>query len=222
MELRRNVRANLRARITVRGMDPQGRPFVAEGQSIDFSRRGLGILLQGNVVMPGSIVAVERRGSFASEAVVRWCKPAEGPGETRVGLQLLHPRLTLIARVAAAVLLIFAFVGQVSFARWRGHSRPANSPASCNVSLARMKEVLESRLHHGILVTEAEKTFLHIQHRESGCDEYTRLFENSDFYRDPKKRKAIADWHWNTYHAEDPSVREAAVRHLEPTVAGTE
>ena len=124
MELRRNVRVSLRARVTLRGTDAAGRAFAVQAQSVDFSRRGLGLLLNGDVVAPGSVVAVEKPRSFASDAVVRWCRPSREKGQTRVGLQLIRPNLTVAARIAAGILLMFAFVGQVSFARWRGHARP--------------------------------------------------------------------------------------------------
>jgi hypothetical protein len=217
MDLRRNVRAPLRACITLQGNDRSGRPFEIQAASVDFSRRGLGLILDRDVFAAGSVVTARMPGKFHSRAVVQWSRPDPAHGRVRVGLSLLDPQASRTVRLVACALLCLALCAQISLGRSRSFSRPIPS-RTCTVSLERMRAVLESGLKTVALVTESDKAFVHIQHQHSSCADYTRLFEKSRFYRNPEKDRAVARWHWDVYHATDVAVREAAIRSLEPVL----
>ncbi len=78
-----------------------------------------------------------------------------------------------------------------------------------------MKAVMESALSGYAVVSQSDKAFLHVQHERLGCEEYTRLYEQSDFTSNEKTRAAIARWHWDVYHAGDDRTRSAAIREVE-------
>jgi hypothetical protein len=213
MDSRRNLRAVLRTRVNVQGTDRWGKPFHLEGESVDFSRRGIGLCVKEDLVSPGAVVSVSIPDRFQGRAEVRWSRPADD-GKVRIGLNLLHCKSSVGLRIAACFLLCLAFFGQIGFGRNRSprHYKPAYS---CTMSLARMKAVLESVLGGYAAATESDKTFLHVQHERLGCDEYTRLYEQSDFTRNEKTRAAIARWHWEVYHSNQEKVRAAAVHEAE-------
>jgi len=89
-----------------------------------------------------------------------------------------------------------------------------------------MKSILTSwlgELGEWPQVTSSEKAFIHILHQRMSCDEYTRLYEKSNFYGNEKQRAAASRWHWNQYHSEDQATRAAAVAGANLAVpAGTE
>lgn len=220
MNLRNNVRANLHVRVTLQGTDRLGMPFQVSGESVDFSRKGLGIVLDQDIIAPGSIISVSSAGKFRSDAAVQWVAPDSETGQTRLGLRLLEPKANIIFKTAAAVLLSLAVLGQVSFARSRAFSRRATASQSCVVSLEQMKIRLDKALNNYMHLTGSEKAFIHVQHQHMGCDEYTRQFEISGFFRDAKKREAMASWHWKYYHSNDPGTRIEAVMQSETALGG--
>jgi hypothetical protein len=64
-----------------------------------------------------------------------------------------------------------------------------------------MRGVIDEALSRQNMITDSEKEFVRAQHEQLSCEEYTRLFEKSAYYRSPGKRGAIAKWHWETYHS---------------------
>ncbi len=215
VDSRRNVRVNLHAHVILQGTDRFGKPFQVQGESVDFSRKGLGLLVPENLVGPGSVVTLSVPKKFRGDAVVQWTRHDAETGKVRVGCSMISPKATLFFRIVASLLLCVAFAGQVSFAR----SRHAQANSSCTMGLARMKSILEGKFGEWTTTTNSEKTFIHIMHQQRSCDEYTRLYEKSNFYGDQNKCAAVSRWHWNHYHAKDESTRTAAVSGLDPAVA---
>lgn len=213
-DLRCNVRANLHTRIALQGQDRWGRPFAAQGESTDFSRKGLGLVLDSDIVAPGAVVSVSGPRRFRSNAVVQWVRPDPSTGQTRVGLRLIDPKTGIALKIAASALLCFALLGQLSFSRSRFFAR-AVPTRSCTMSLAEMKSTVEMALAQYAFVSESDKAFVHVQHQHMTCEQYTETYERSGFTADPKLRAAIAHWHWAVYHAHDESVRAAAIREAE-------
>jgi hypothetical protein len=185
---------------------------------VDFSRRGVGLFLESEAVSAGSVIDVEIAGKFRSGAVVQWVAPGRLPGQTRLGARLINPQASPGLRLAACLLLALAVLTQFSLARGRANARAG----SCTVSLERMKSVLEGSLKAMVLLTDSDKAFVHLQHQHMDCEEYTRLFEKSDFYRDARKREALAVWHRDVYHSRDAAVRDAALQDLEPALGGAQ
>ena len=214
MDLRRNIRAGLRAGVSLQGTDQWGKPFDIAGDIVDFSRKGLGLVLSHDVLAPGSAVTINIVNKLRSSAVVQWTRQDFITGKNRVGIRLIKPKASMGLRIAASVLLIFAVMTQLSLARSRNYTR-ARQSGSCVVSLAQMKSIIEMTLSKYTVITESEKAFVHIQHQHMSCDDYTRLYEKSDFYPNPKTREAIANWHRKIYHAKEAAVRENAVHSAE-------
>ncbi len=221
MDLRRNVRARLHMRVTVSGTDAQGRPFEIQGRSLDFSRKGLGLMLDGNGLSPGAVVSLRAPGHVESGAVVQWIHPGPSAGSTRAGLRLINPRASLPFRIAASILLCLALLGQVSLARSRSYARAAEA-RSCVMNLAQMKGILEQALSRYAVVSDTDKAFVHILHQHMTCEQYTQTYEKSSFYPDPKTRAAIANWHWTVYHAQDKAVRATAIQSVEGSLNGAQ
>jgi hypothetical protein len=213
MDLRKNLRTSLETRVDLSATDREGKLFEAQGVSTDFSRKGLGLLLDREL-LPGSEVSVRAAGSFRSRAVVQWTAPDRKRGRYHVGLRLIAPKLGVGLRIAVSLILCIALIDRVSFARSQRFMR-SNPRSTCTVSLAQMRNVLERSLGGFGAVTNSERAFVHVQHQRLSCEEYTRLFEKSRFYTDKKKRSAIADWHWRAYHAEDGAVRATAIENAE-------
>jgi len=140
----------------------------------------------------------------------------------RIGCRMINLKESFSLRIAASFLLSVALLSQLSFAR----SLDTQENESCTVSLARMKSILTSwlgELGEWPQVTSSEKAFIHILHQRMSCDEYTRLYEKSNFYGNAKQRAAASRWHWNQYHSEDQATRAAAVAGANLAVpAGTE
>ncbi len=211
MNERRNVRANLRLQVTLQGTDRFGSPFSILGDSVDFSRKGLGVTIGQDIVAPGSVVTVSSPDRFQSNATVQWIARDRESGSVRLGLKVNDVKARFGFRTAVALLLFAAFIMQVSFARSRNFAR-SSSRSSCVVSLEHMKATLSRTLKKQLLLSQSEKSFIHIQHQQMGCGEYTRQFEKTRFFSDGKKREAMTAWHWKVYHSEDAVVR-AAVAH---------
>jgi hypothetical protein len=213
MDSRRNVRAGLRTHVTVQGTDRDGKPFQLDGESVDFSRKGIGVYIAENLVSPGSVVSVSIPRRFEGRAEVRWSCPSE-QGKVRVGLSLLSFQASMGLRVVACFLLCVAMVCQIGYSRSRA-SRRGQAAYACTMSLSRMKAVLENAFSGFTIVSESDKAFLHVQHARLGCEEYTRFYEQSGFTRNEKTRAAIARWHWEVYHSSDDSVRADAIHEAE-------
>src|SRR5207247_4505188 len=125
MNLRKNVRAKLHLQVVLAGTDREGKPFEIKGQSADFSRKGLGVILDQDVLSQGSLVAVSSESKFRSHAIVQWVRRDPDTGRVRVGLRLLEYRTSIGFKIAASFLLLFAFVSQATFAVQRDYSRAA-------------------------------------------------------------------------------------------------
>src|SRR5206468_1750946 len=117
---RMNVRAALNTPVIIQGTDRAGKNFQIEGQSINFSRRGLGILVPRDLVAPGAVVSVTMPNKFRASGVVRWTRQGESTGQVRLGVQMLETKANLAVRIGASFLLCLALIGQMSFARSRG------------------------------------------------------------------------------------------------------
>jgi hypothetical protein len=143
-------------------------------------------------------------------------------GKARIGSRTVSLNKGFSLRIAALFLLCVALLNQVSFAR----SRDTQESESCTMSLARMKSILSSwlgELGQWTQVTSSEKAFIHILHQRMSCEEYTRLYENSNSHTNEKERAAASRWHWNQYHSEDEATRAAAVSSVNLAVlAGNE
>jgi len=216
---RRNVRAALNTQVIIQGADRSGKSFQITGESVDFSRRGIGLVVPQDLVAPGTVVSLSMPDRFRANAVVQWVRKDESTGQVRLGARMLDTKVSVGLRIAASFLLCLALLGQISFARSRGAAGQANS--ACTMSLARMKSVLESRLGQQVEVTDAEKTFVHLQHERISCAEYTKAYEKSNFHADKTKRSAVARWHWNQYHADDATIRDAAIESAQSIQAGS-
>jgi hypothetical protein len=214
MNLRRNIRASLHLQVTLQGLDRWARPFEIQGKSVDFSWKGLGLVLDRDILAPGSVVSVSVPKRFHSNAVVQWSRPGHSTGQICVGLRLIDPKTSLAFRIAASILLCIALVGQMSLARSRSYTRTA--PArSCTMGLAEMKGMLEKTLSRYAVVSDTDKAFSHVLHQHMTCEQYTQAYEKSAFYSDPRTRAAVANWHWTIYHAQDEAVRAAAIQSAE-------
>jgi hypothetical protein len=217
MNLRRNIRANLHAQLALQGMDRWGNSFEIQGESVDFSRRGLGLMLDRDIVAPGSVIKVSVPSKFQSNASVQWVRPDAATGKVRIGVRLIDPKVSVALRLAASILLCIAALGQLTYARSRMYAHNT-SRSSCTMSLSQMKDVLEKTLGKYAMVSDSDKAFVHLQHQHMTCEEFTRLYEQSDFYSNPKTRAAIANWHWNTYHSKKSDTRSTAIQSVEASL----
>ncbi len=73
-----------------------------------------------------------------------------------------------------------------------------------------MRMVIDSAIAQREMITDAEKAFVRVQHEQHSCNEYTRLFEQTNYYRSPGKREAMTKWHWEVYHSHTENSWEAA------------
>ncbi len=131
--LRKNVRANIHIPLILRGTDREGRPFSILGRSMDFSRKGLGVLLDRDIVMPGSVLSVSSEHGFKSNATVQWISRDKATDLYHIGLRLIEPKTTVLIKIAASVILLWAFMHQLSFAGSREFARgaPTRSGTVC-------------------------------------------------------------------------------------------
>jgi hypothetical protein len=218
MELRRSVRANLHKQMVLQGTDRWGQPFEIYGESLDFSRRGLGLRVDRDLIAPGSVISVSIPNKFRSNATVQWTR-TDSEGKIRFGVHLINPKASTTVRIAASLLLCLALMGQVTFGRSRSFTRSNMSSSTCTMRLDQMKTILEKSLGKYAVLREDEKAFVHLQHQNMTCEEYTRQYEKSDFFSNPKMRAALANWHWTVYHAKDNVVRTAAIQSLESSLS---
>ncbi len=68
-----------------------------------------------------------------------------------------------------------------------------------------MKRIIDSALAQAAMITDGEKAFVRLQHQQLSCGDYTRLFEQSNYYKSPGKREAMTKWHWEVYHSHGDS-----------------
>jgi hypothetical protein len=214
MDRRKNISASLNTEVKPQGTDRLERRFEVHGESIDFGRMGSGNVLDQDILEPGATISIPNK--LCSTAAVQWSRNDLKVGKFRVGLGLLGPRISLSFRILACCLLAMATIGQFAAAKSRANRVPNTR---CEIGLAEMKNMVDRTLGGFGFASETEKAFLHLQHQRMSCEEYTRFFEKSDFYRDEKKRKAVSDWHWRVYHAADHALRDRAIRDLEPILA---
>jgi len=218
MDARRNVRARLRGYARIRGADLGGIPFEVMGETVDFSRKGIGLIVDRDVFAPGMVLSLDLPGKLSSTAVVQWTSGAS-ERSFRLGLRLINPAASFRFRVAACFLLAFALISQVSFSRPRASSRTF-SRDRCTVSLADMKSAIRSTLGKYGYLSEDEKTFLSIQHERMAPEEYTRWL--AGFYKDERKRNAAFAWYRDTVQATADTVRTTAAAQAERVAGGTQ
>src|SRR5206468_5050680 len=95
MNLRTNVRAKLQLQVVLTGTDQKGNRFEITGHSADFSRKGLGVILDRDVLSQGSTVTVSSEGKLRSDAAVQWIRRDPVTGLFQVGLRLAAPRVSI-------------------------------------------------------------------------------------------------------------------------------
>jgi hypothetical protein len=115
--MRKNVRASLQVEILLKGTSREGLPFSISGRTRDFSRKGLGVLLDRDVAALGSVVTVSSDNRFLSSATVQWVRRDSKTGLYQVGLRLIEPKTRFFFKIAASLLLMWAFMQQVSWAQ---------------------------------------------------------------------------------------------------------
>ena len=212
---RRNLRANLHLPVRVVGTDRLGRPVDIQGESLNLSRRGLGILLNQDLLARGSVISVYLPKKIRSNAIVQWVKPEEPSGKVQVGVRLIHSRTNVAFRLVIGLLVMVSLLAQMSAAKPRKASSVRPASAGCAIGMKRMQGMFARNLAKLGGVTEGDRAFVHIQHQQMSCEEYTKRYEKSNFQPDGKRRSAVAKWHWERYHSADVHVRAAALDGLE-------
>src|SRR6266487_3006306 len=109
-DMRRNIRASLNTTVVVQGTDRFGKSFQIQGEGVDFSRKGLGLLIAENVVVPGSVVAISIPNRLRTDAVVEWTRHDAETGKIRIGVRMINPQVRTGIRIAAAFLLCLALL----------------------------------------------------------------------------------------------------------------
>lgn len=121
MNTRNNVRANLQTQVIISGIGREGMPFEITGRSIDISRAGYGILLDPAIISfdcpVGSEVTLSSAHKFHSRATIQWIRKDPISGRYRIGLRLIEQTMSPWFKIAASLLLCWAFCSQVSYAR---------------------------------------------------------------------------------------------------------
>jgi hypothetical protein len=219
MNARHNVRAKLREYARIRGIDGGGKPFDIQGETVDFSRKGLGLIVDRDLFVPGMVLSLDLPGKLSSSAVVQWTRGSVSERSIRVGLQLVNPAASFRFRMAACFLLAFALISQLSIARPRRFSRAPNGE-HCTVGLADMKSVIQRTLGKYGFLSEDEKTFLTIQHERMSPEEYTRWL--AGFFKDERKRNAAFAWYRYTFQERTDTGRSPAAMPSEALSSGTQ
>jgi hypothetical protein len=200
---RRNVRASLRTDARLTGTDKWGNPFDIQCESIDFSCKGMGLILDRVIVARGASIALELPGRLKSKVKVQWVRFDPSLNRVRMGVRLDRPRASIKFRIAACILLSMAVLSQVSYTRTRWSFLQPSPGSRCNLGAQQMKSVIDVALAQPGMITDAEKSFVCLQHDHLSCEEYTRLFEQTNYYKSPGKREAMTKWHWETYHSHE-------------------
>jgi len=200
---RSNVRTSLRTDARLTGTDERGNTFDIRCESTDFSRKGMGFILDRVIVARGASIALELPGCLKSKAKVQWVRFDPSLNRVRMGVRLDRPRASIRFRVAACILLFMAVLSQVSYPRARWSFLQPSPGKTCHVGAQQMKSVIDVALAQRGMITDAEKSFVRLQHEHLSCEEYTRLFERTNYYKSPGKREALTKWHWETYHSHE-------------------
>jgi len=138
--------------------------------------------------------------------VVQWVRYEATSKRVRMGVHLVNPRTSMQFRIAASIMLTTALLTQLSFARSRWSFILPSPPApECKVGAQQMKTFIDIALAQPGMITDTEKTFVRLQHEQMSCEDYTRLFEQTNYYKSPGKREALTKWHWDTYHSHEGS-----------------
>ncbi len=202
IEKRGNVRTGLAGEARVSGTDSRGRSFYVGGQSVDFSRNGLGLIVNRNIISPGAEVSVELPRRLSARAIVQWVAVEPRGKKARIGIRLINPRSSLRFRILSCVLILWAALSQAAAGKTRWGFVQPSTPARCKVGAQQMMKVIGAVLTQPQMITEAEKEFVRVQHEHLSCSEYTRLFEQSNYFKSPGKREAMIKWHREVYHSQ--------------------
>ncbi len=219
MNARRNVRASLHECVRLNGTDRFGNPIELEGKSVDFSRKGIGLVLDQDLLAPGAVVSLNLPRKLHSRAVVQWSRRDAQDGKVRVGLQLINPEASVRFRFAACFLLAFALLSQVSLSRGRLFQRPATT-SRCTMSLADMKSLIQNTVGKYGYLTDDEKTFLTIQHQRMAPADYSKWLDS--FFNEERKRGAARAWYRDTFQAQDNAVMNAYAPQTEQVAGGAQ
>jgi hypothetical protein len=225
---RRNLRANLHLPVRVVGTDRSGKPVDIEGESVNMSRGGLGIIVDEDLLERGSVVSLYLPKRLRSNAIVQWVRPEEGNGKVQMGVRLIHSRTNVAFRLVVGLLLMVILLAQMSSAKPRKAPSVRPASAGCAIGMKGMQDLFARNVAKRGGITEGDRAFVHFQHQQMSCEEYTKRFEKSNFQPDGKRRSAVAKWHWQQYHSADVHVRAAALEGLEslegngPIPSGTE
>lgn len=212
---RRNLRANMHLPVRVVGTDRYGRPIDVRGESLNLSRRGLGIIINQDLLARGSVISVYLPKRIRSNAIVQWVRPEETTGRVQVGVRFIQSRTNVAFRLVVGLLLMVSLLAQMSSAKPRKAPNVRPASAGCAIGMKRMQGMFARNLGKLGGVTEGDRAFVHFQHQQMSCEEYTKRFEKSNFQPDGKRRGAVAKWHWEQYHSADAHARAAALDGLE-------
>jgi len=220
LEKRSNVRAGITCEARIRGTDGRGQAFDIRCESVDYSRDGLGLLVDAAVVSTGAVVSVELPRRLSADAVVQWVGFDVSRKKARLGMRLIEPRTSFPFRVAGCTLILLAALSQAAAGKSRWGFLHPSPPARCKVGTQQMKMVIDTALAQPEMITDEEKAFVRTQHEQLSCDDYTRLFEQTSYYRSPGKREAMMKWHWEFFHSHVDDGHEAAAPGSETTLSG--
>src|SRR5213593_3537350 len=92
---RSNVRATLHLPVVLTGTDREGRPFRIAGESSDFSRKGLGVILEQDVLTQGLLVTISSGGRFRANATVQWVGRDRDAGRIHAGLRVVEAKTSI-------------------------------------------------------------------------------------------------------------------------------
>ena len=135
---RKNVRAKLHLPVVLTGTSREGKPFRIAGESSDFSRAGLGVILEQDVLTQGLLVTVSSGGRFRANATVQWIGRGRDTDRIHVGLRVVEAKASIGLRIAASLLLSFAYLSQASFGQSRQFTR--TEPPQTTVSQTQQTE----------------------------------------------------------------------------------
>lgn len=220
LEGRSNVRANLRTGACLRGTDKWGKPFDIQCESTDYSRKGMGLILDRVTLARGAVVSIEFPKRLKASAVVQWVQFDSALNRERVGVRLVNPRTSLSFKIAACILISMAVLSEAAAAKPRWSFVQPSSAVRCNVGAQEMRKVIDIALAQPGMITEAEKAFVREQHERRSCEDYTRLFEETNYYKSAGKREAMTKWHWETYHSHNEDGRGTAAQGAEASQSG--
>jgi hypothetical protein len=139
-----------------------------------------------------------------------------------MGVCLVDSRTSLRFRIAACILLSVAILSQIAFSKPRWMNPQPATRGNCNLGPGQMESVIDEALSRPNMITDSEKEFVRMQHQQLSCEDYTRLFEQSTYYKSPGKREAMAKWHWETFHSRDVHARTTIGSNADTTSDGSQ